>query len=182
MWYFPSHLIPLFIYTAKRLATVARQREFEDADYWRILAAMGAGNSALAEVLAADATLPAANTFRKWKALDPARQAAFLAVVEALPFPKQAQMNLLGERFAALVLAQRSAGRTIDEIAALAGVHRVAVNDCLRRRLPGHQQIVRHKTHCPQGHPYAVRFDADGRRFATCPVCSAARRRAKRQP
>ena len=168
----------------KRAAQSERQSKFGDADYWRIIEVMRAEAITLMEAVAR-LGMPAANTFRAWKATHTEAQVAFVEAVNALPFPKQADMNMLGDRYNQTILALRREGKTIDEISAIVGVERVSINTRLRKLDPNHKQIVRHKTHCPNGHPFQVRFTEGGRRIARCRVCDAENRKkraAAREP
>lgn len=168
----------------KRAAQSDRQSQFRDEDYWRVIEVMRAEAVTLTEAVSRPA-MPSASTFRTWKAQTPERQRAFAAAVEALPFPKQAAMNMLGERYNHTILALRREGKTIDEISSIVGVERVSINTRLRKLDPNHKQIVRHKTHCPNGHPFQVRITEDGRRIARCRICDAENKRraaARRKP
>jgi hypothetical protein len=160
----------------KRVSTSARQRQFTDADFWRVIDTMRAESATPTEACARPG-MPSMSTFRAWKAADAERQRSFSETVEALPFAKQAEMNMLGARYSAAVLALRHAGKTIDEIAAELGTDRMGISKRLRKLDPAHRQIVRHKTHCPKGHPYQERFTEDGRRIVTCRICSAENKR-----
>lgn len=163
----------------KRVAQSERQSKFGDADYWRIIEIMRTEVVTLMEATSRPG-MPAANTFRAWKATHPEGQMAFSEAVEALPFPKQADMNMLGARYNQTILTLRREGKTIDEISAIVGVERVSINTRLRKLNPNHKPIVRHKTHCPKGHLFQVRFTEDGRRIARCRVCDAENRRKRR--
>jgi len=164
----------------KRVSTVARQTQFTDADFWRIIESMRSEQITLAEATARPG-VPSINTFRHWKARDPERHHAFVDAVEAIPFSKQATMNMLGERYNQAVLALRREGKTIDEIAAALGTERMGINNRLRKLDPHHKPMVRYKTHCPRGHLYQIKITDDGRRLVSCKVCDAENKRKRKQ-
>lgn len=155
----------------KRICTKTRQQQFSDADHWQIIDVMRTEKLTLIETTNRPG-MPAPGTFRKWKSLKSDRQQTFSEVVEALPFSKQAEMNLLGERYNRTILALRGEGKTIDEIAAVVGTERMGINERLRKLDTNHKPMVRHKTHCPKGHPYQVYTTATGRRLVRCPLCN----------
>lgn len=164
----------------KQKSNVARSTKFHDADFWQVIASIKNDGLTASEVLALRGGLPSYASLRRWKTKDAVRQSAFFEAVDSLPFAKQAKMNMLGDRFNVEVVRLRKENKTIDEISAIVGVDRVAINMRLRRLVPGHSQLkLPPKTHCPAGHEYAVRFDDAGRRLVYCRRCDLDRKKAK---